>query len=246
MYYVYHIPNLKVGCTNNVKRRLNQQGHKSYELITETECIMQASITEIKTQKLYKFKTDINPYFYNRMKVHVTPQSITFSDVSNKQLLIQGLSLIVGKEIKLGKHTVTVNAEFINWVKRNSYESQFKGMGPYIYPKKLDQFMAKEETIETSEMFDLIRKWAKDKGILDKGDIKTQSLKLFEEAGELAKAVINEDNDEIKDAIGDAVVVLVSTAHFAGTTIEECIELAYNVIKKRTGKMQNGSFIKEI
>jgi NTP pyrophosphatase (non-canonical NTP hydrolase) len=42
-------------------------------------------------------------------------------------------------------------------------------------------------------VFDLIREWAKDKGIYAKGDSKTQYLKLMEEAGELAKALLNED-----------------------------------------------------
>ena len=41
--------------------------------------------------------------------------------------------------------------------------------------------------------FEPIRDWAKDKGIYKKGDIKTQTLKLVEEVGELSKAVLNED-----------------------------------------------------
>ena len=90
-----------------------------------------------------------------------------------------------------------------------------------------------------------IRDWAQEKGIYDKGDIKTQSIKFYEEAGELAKAVLNEDTEEILDAIGDSIVVLTSVAHFAGLTVEECINEAYNVIAKRKGTMQNGTFVKE-
>ena len=90
-----------------------------------------------------------------------------------------------------------------------------------------------------------IRDWAQEKGIYDKGDIKTQSIKFYEEAGELAKAVLNEDTAEILDAIGDSIVVLTSVAHFAGLTVEECINEAYNVIAKRKGTMQNGTFVKE-
>jgi NTP pyrophosphatase (non-canonical NTP hydrolase) len=89
-----------------------------------------------------------------------------------------------------------------------------------------------------------IRIWATEKGIYAKGDIKTQYVKLQEEAGELAKAIINNDKNEIIDAIGDCVVVLTSLAHFSDITIEECINSAYNVISKRNGKMVNGSFIK--
>ncbi len=93
--------------------------------------------------------------------------------------------------------------------------------------------------------FQPIRDWAQEKGIYDKGDIKTQSIKFYEEAGELAKAVLNEDTEEILDAIGDSIVVLTSVAHFAGLTVEECINEAYNVIAKRKGSMQNGTFVKE-
>jgi NTP pyrophosphatase (non-canonical NTP hydrolase) len=93
--------------------------------------------------------------------------------------------------------------------------------------------------------FQPIRDWAQEKGIYDKGDIKTQSIKFYEEAGELAKAVLNEDTEEILDAIGDSIVVLTSVAHFAGLTVEECINEAYNVIDKRKGTMQNGTFVKE-
>ena len=92
--------------------------------------------------------------------------------------------------------------------------------------------------------FEPIREWATEKGIYNKGDIKTQYVKLQEEAGELAKAIINNDNEEIIDAIGDCVVVLTSIAHFNNITIEECINSAYDVISKRKGQMINGSFVK--
>lgn len=93
--------------------------------------------------------------------------------------------------------------------------------------------------------FNLIRKWADSKGIYDKGDIKTQTLKVYEEAGELAKAVLNNDLTEIEDAIGDIVVVLTSVAHMSGLKIEDCIDTAYDVINKRSGNMINGTFVKD-
>lgn len=93
--------------------------------------------------------------------------------------------------------------------------------------------------------FQPIRNWAQDKGIYDKGDLKTQTIKFYEEAGELAKAVLNDDTEEILDAIGDSIVVLTSVAHFAGLTVEECINEAYKVIAKRKGSMQNGTFVKK-
>ena len=90
-----------------------------------------------------------------------------------------------------------------------------------------------------------IRDRAKSRGLFDKGDAKTQYIKLQEEAGELAKALLKNDKPEVIDAIGDMVVVLTNLAHLQGVTIEDCIDSAYNVISKRTGKMINGTFVKD-
>jgi NTP pyrophosphatase (non-canonical NTP hydrolase) len=66
----------------------------------------------------------------------------------------------------------------------------------------------------------------------------------MEEAGELGKAILKEDQEEFVDAIGDMVVVLTNLAHLGGVSIEECIDSAYNEIKNRKGKMSNGTFVK--
>jgi len=96
-----------------------------------------------------------------------------------------------------------------------------------------------------SERFQKIRDWAGERGLYTKGDKKTQFCKLMEEAGELGRAVLKDDQPEFIDAIGDMVVVLTNMAHLGGTTIEECIDAAYKVISKRTGKMVNGTFVKD-
>jgi NTP pyrophosphatase (non-canonical NTP hydrolase) len=93
--------------------------------------------------------------------------------------------------------------------------------------------------------FDLIRKWASKRGLYKKGDPKTQALKLVEEVGETCRAILKGNQKDIEDGIGDAVVVLTNLAHLCNTDIEHCIELAYNEIKDRTGKMDNGTFKKD-
>jgi NTP pyrophosphatase (non-canonical NTP hydrolase) len=93
--------------------------------------------------------------------------------------------------------------------------------------------------------FELIRGWARQRGIYRNGDTKTQCLKLYEEAGELSKAILKEDRDEFIDAIGDCVVVLVNLAELGNVSIEHCIEMAYTQIANRKGKMINGTFVKE-
>ena len=100
-----------------------------------------------------------------------------------------------------------------------------------------------------------IRNWANEKGIYSKGDVKTQIIKLFEETGELSKSIMKNDKEEFIDAIGDIIVVLVSVAElgneFFKTSanekifVEDCINSAYEVIAKRTGKMVGGTFVKD-
>jgi NTP pyrophosphatase (non-canonical NTP hydrolase) len=93
--------------------------------------------------------------------------------------------------------------------------------------------------------FESIRNWASEKGIYQKGDKKTQYIKLQEEAGELAKAILKDDQAEFIDAIGDCVVVLTNLAELGGVKIEDCINSAYKVIAKRKGSMKNGTFVKQ-
>jgi NTP pyrophosphatase (non-canonical NTP hydrolase) len=93
--------------------------------------------------------------------------------------------------------------------------------------------------------FQPIRDWAEARGIYQKGDAKTQYIKLQEEAGELAKAILKSDDAEFIDAIGDCVVVLTNLAKLKGYTIEECVNSAYDQIANRKGQMIGGTFVKE-
>ena len=70
-------------------------------------------------------------------------------------------------------------------------------------------------------------------------------VKLVEEVGELSKALLENDEHEIQDAIGDIVVVLTNLARLKNYYIEDCIAQAYNEIKNRKGKIINGTFIKD-
>ena len=94
------------------------------------------------------------------------------------------------------------------------------------------------------DRFQLIRDWATERGLYDKGDTKTQYCKLMEEAGELGRAILKDNHIEFVDAIGDMVVVLTNLACLGGTSIETCIDSAYEEIKNRKGKMKNGTFVK--
>ena|SRR5699024_7046834 len=96
----------------------------------------------------------------------------------------------------------------------------------------------------TVEIFDKIRQWTLDRN-LQEGDPKGQILKLLEESGELASGLAKNNEAEVKDAIGDIVVVLTVLSIQLDINIEECLKLAYEEIKDRKGKLINGVFVKE-
>ena len=62
------------------------------------------------------------------------------------------------------------------------------------------------------ELQPLILEWAKDKDLLKLENAPKQRLKLLEEVGETAGAILKNKPDEIKDGIGDIFVVLVILA----------------------------------
>lgn len=90
-----------------------------------------------------------------------------------------------------------------------------------------------------------VETWAEEKGILSKATPMAQAFKTLEECTELGVAVNNNDREEIIDAIGDIMVTLIIQAKMQNLKLEECLESAYNVIAKRTGKMVNGQFVKD-
>jgi NTP pyrophosphatase (non-canonical NTP hydrolase) len=95
-----------------------------------------------------------------------------------------------------------------------------------------------------TQIFDKIRNWSSDKGLFGSGDPKTQTVKLTEEVGELARALLRNKENDVKDAIGDIVIVLTNLAYMKGIFIEDCIEDAYHEIKDRDGQIVDGNFIK--
>ena len=147
----------------------------------------------------------------------------------------------------------------INWIMKNVLTSKYNEGRCYVYNKAFARWFDNNDTHGTrtggimtdhrlkvrNSQFDLIRMWANDRGLYDGGDPKTQALKLVEEVGETCRAILKQDKPEIIDGIGDCVVVLVNLAELTGTPIEDCIQAAYDEIKNRTGKMNNGTFKKD-
>ena len=97
-----------------------------------------------------------------------------------------------------------------------------------------------------SDMEDLVNKvsqWHIDRNLIDGSDDKSQTLKLLQELGELSDSVCKEK--PILDDIGDMLVVMINILARNKLTLEECLEVAYNDIKDRKGKMVDGIFVKE-
>lgn len=255
MYYLYHIPGKKIGVTRDLNTRVTLiQGYKEneYEVLEQSEDIDYISDREIELQKSYGYKVDRQKYktLYsqksNKMKINATEQTSTFPVPLNK--LKGHLMDNIGTQWQTYQGQFEITKQTIPWIMANAKTSMYNDNRCYIYNKAYYEAFLGEPALrlETPDnLFELIRIWAKDKGIYDKGDAKTQYLKLMEEAGELAEALLNNDKAEIQDAIGDMIVVLTSIAKFEGLAVEDCIDSAYNVIVNRKGKMINGTFVKE-
>jgi NTP pyrophosphatase (non-canonical NTP hydrolase) len=260
MYYLYHIPGKKIGVTRNLNKRVTlMQGYKEgeYEVLEQSEDIDYVSNREIELQQSYGYKKDRTLYknlFKLNMKINPTEQTSTFPVPVNK--LKGHLMDNIGLKWKTPQgYDFEITKDNIPWITKNAITSMYNDNRSYIYNKAFyEAFFSPKDTTNSTypeklysyqDQFELIREWATDKGIYKSGDARTQFVKLMEEAGELAQAILKNDEPEVIDAIGDMVVVLTNLAKLRGHNIEDCISSAYDVIKSRQGKMVNGTFVKQ-
>jgi NTP pyrophosphatase (non-canonical NTP hydrolase) len=114
--------------------------------------------------------------------------------------------------------------------------------------QKLKEEWSEENTDKTSEdsihrLICLIGKWHHDRNLIDGSDDKTQCLKLGSEFGELCDNIAK--GRDIRDDLGDMMVVMINIMNRNEITMLECLHKAYNDIKDRKGRMMNGTFVKE-
>jgi NTP pyrophosphatase (non-canonical NTP hydrolase) len=270
-YIIYHIPGKKIGVTNDLYNRVEcQQGYElgEYEILESSNDIDYISKKEIELQKEYGYKVDLIPYNelsvnlkLKNMKINVTEQTTTFPCPLNK---LKG-RLMDNLEMRWDTEhgSVYLDTDLAKWIVKNAKTSMFNNDRCYVYNKamikyldnkryknEIDELPFKEEDFYEHEdnvvfYFDKIRDWAEERGIYANGDPKTQSLKLVEEVGETCRAILKQNKDDAMDGIGDCVVVLTNLAELLDTSIEECVERAYDEISNRTGKMKNGTFVKD-
>lgn len=92
---------------------------------------------------------------------------------------------------------------------------------------------------------DKIVNWANDRNLIRGSTVEKQFIKLSEELGELAEAIAKGRPSQALDSIGDMGVVLTILAAQYASSFEDCLDIAYDEIKDRKGRMVNGVFIKE-
>ena len=265
-YYLYHIPGKKIGVTRDLNRRVTlTQGYKpgEYEVLDQSDDIDYISKKEIELQQSYGYRKDHKLYKnLFKMKINVTEQTTTFPVPLTKLKGRLHDQLGLNWQTEFGK--IHLSAKLADWIAFNAHTSMYNSDRSYVYNKALWEAFTEINSLESLQeyvdqnniggltmpkknlmIFNKIRKWAEDRGIYSKGDATTQYVKLQEECGELAKALLKNNNDEIVDAIGDIVVVLTNLAKQKGHNIEDCIQSAFKVINSRTGKMINGTFVKD-
>lgn len=250
-YKIYHIPGKKIGCTTDIQKRVVEaQGYKpgEYEILFETDNIEEASMAERVLQKDLGYKVDRKPYkdlFKKNMNKYSSSDATTTFKISPKDI---NAAFLADLEIKNNYGTFKLDSkDKIDWVISNIHNSQFGPNSCYVYNKAMAaaaEFQKQKSNVDEN-VFDLIRQWAYEKGITLNGDPKTQLIKLYEESGELSQGILKNNQEDIIDAIGDCVVVLTNLATLTGNRIEDCIQSAYDEISNRTGRMINGTFVKD-
>ena len=89
----------------------------------------------------------------------------------------------------------------------------------------------------------LIGQWHLDRNLIEGSTDKDQYMKLIQEVGELSDSLCK--GKDIRDDIGDIMVVLINIMVRNNLTIQECLSVSYGDIKDRKGKMIDGIFVKE-
>ena len=140
------------------------------------------------------------------------------------------------------------------------------------FEKHFAKMVAREKKpMNYEELSALVLQWGEDKGIFAKSTPLRQLDKTQEELDETKEALqklasltdqqilseklltdnpetLNLEEDalaEAKDGIGDMLVTIILLAKMVDMNSVDCLQAAYDVIKKRTGKMVDGQFVKD-
>ena len=214
--------------------------------VTEMTTTFPCPVNKLKGQLMDKigmqWETDSGPVGITKKSIDWIMDNVKSSQFTNDRCYVYNKAFArwFDNHDAYGHHELD-NAKQMNKVEQKRNGTLTGGLAP----TGIRQQKYCDDTCSEVSMFELIREWADKRGLYDKGDPKTQALKLVEEVGETCRAILKGNDMEAIDGIGDCVVVLTNLAELLGESIEGCIEQAYFEIKDRTGKMENGTFKKD-
>lgn len=91
-----------------------------------------------------------------------------------------------------------------------------------------------------------VLRWSEARKIIPNSTPLAQWTKAMEEMDELRRGIAWGDLNETKDAVGDVVVCLINVCALLDINLVDCLAMAYNQIKDRTGYVnEEGIFVKD-
>ena len=188
MYYLYHVPGVKIGVTTNLEDRVErQQGYypEEYKVIMSTTDIDLISEKERQLQKAYGYRVDMKLYSKlkcNKMKINVTEMTTTFPCPVNK--LKGHLMDNIGMSWETDFGSCVITKKSIGWIMDNVKSSQFTNERCYVYNRAFARWFDNNNAHELDN--------AKQMNLVDQYNGKTRS-------GALSPAGMNEKSYECCD-----------------------------------------------
>jgi NTP pyrophosphatase (non-canonical NTP hydrolase) len=99
--------------------------------------------------------------------------------------------------------------------------------------------------VEKLRIKEKVLEWAKEKNLLNDYNAPAQLAKIVEEVGEMSSAHLKNNIENLELEIGDVIVTLIIFAAQKSLDFDTCLFKAFEKIKDRQGKTENGTFIKE-
>lgn len=105
------------------------------------------------------------------------------------------------------------------------------------------EWMEVDANTNLQQLIKKVVQWHHDRNLIEGSSDKDQTLKLLQELGELSDSVCK--GKDIKDDIGDMLVVMLNITTRNNVSLEDCLARAWQDIKDRKGRMVDGIFVKE-
>lgn len=185
--------------------------------------------------------------FLEYLKKNPTLTKDEDQDVGRMKKMIDSHWAYVGGALSVGQDTDQIfTFEQVMKIREHDYRTaaeHFYGHGMEDAKNGFNKQPVQKKTFE--EIEELVVKWADEKGIFACSDRKSRFEKVEEEIDELGEALSLGSMTEIIDEAGDVFVTLINLLHPIGLKPEQCLAVAYEKIKNRTGKMVGGKFVKD-